>query len=98
MSDSERAVYVAEEGERHDEPPQEDPDDVYSRLVGEKLFGLSQRDQAFLESAFDKAVESILPGRCRRGMRNFVHALRARFAAKLVVPECNATPEGRPLA
>ena len=92
LSLPERAQFVVHERSKQPEAIPEDPDDKYTRLVGGSLFGLSSREEAYMEHEFEKIIDSIVPEGRGQGMRNYAHLLRKRFASKLVVSDVQAIP------
>ena len=61
LSKDERMAYMSQGASRDSDTTAENPDEKYSRLIGNTLFGLSSREEAFLNSELKRVVQSIVP-------------------------------------
>ena len=90
-----RVAYSVEERAtraQNDTATPEPDESKYERLVPGSLFGLSNHEEPFMVSEFEKVAQSVMPPGLQ-GMRNYAKRLRASFSAKIVVDDSGAIPK-----
>ena len=95
LSEDDRAEYIhAERRAAVDKLDHlEDPDEVYARTIGEKLFGLSSRTSALREAVCLDGIRRTCPDLGQSGMRNYAPKLRQWCVSHLAVQEQEAIPK-----
>eukprot|EP00969_Alexandrium_andersonii_P227131 10031216-Alexandrium_andersonii.AAC.1 len=78
------------------DPEPEPADEVYARVVGSKLFGLSSREQPVRTDVFQGISEQI--GGEHAAFFRYGPELRAAFQKKLVVKDSQAVPSNMKLS
>lgn len=94
LSEEDRVEYSRRE--RLQEPPElagETREEVYKRLVGQKLWGLSDEEQPLRASVFAQALEDIEAGLSARGVRCYLQRLRESFYEDMVVHDEGDIPQ-----